>query len=109
MKSNYHDEIKTLIDADVPKWFIREYLLRDKAYTSNIYIYYDTEEEWYTVLDEIISSDSRENLTYCGELTSLGFPTLEEYKLLIEEGQCLIEYLHRIHRKLWIMMREQEV
>lgn len=116
--SYYEKRFKQLIDAGVPKDFIRLQLLEDLKFFSSLYIYKgkeDTNGGWYATNGiSIAARTGNKNVEFYGEIASLGFPTWDEYKLLFEgdEAETIrgFMYLFEEHKEYWIgeVVREEE-
>lgn len=117
--SYYEKAFKKLIEAGVPRWYIRQYLLTDLIYFSRIYVYYnpydvETEDGWYAKNGICLAGDTladRSRKCY-GDLKSMGFPTWDEYKTLFDgdEYDCTAEFMgaHERHQEEWLQERERE-
>ena len=114
----YTKAFTQLIEAGVPKWFIRLYALDDLAYFSRIHFYYapydvNAEDGWYTTNAVGITSKTKGGSTsYFGHLDSKGFPTWDEYVLLFD-GDEYDEYCEFVHsfelrREEWFDRRRAE-
>lgn len=116
--SYYNGAFDKLINAGVPRWYIRNYLLTELIYFSRVYVYYnpydvETEDGWYSTNGISITATPADSSRKCyGELKSMGFPTWDEYKMLFEgdEYDCTAEFMeaHERHQEEWILEREQE-
>ncbi len=114
--SYYQGAFKKLIEAGVPRWYIRDYLLTDLIYFSRVYVYRALSEDdegdeggWYSTTGISICSGSTRKGQYYGELRSKGFPTTDEYELLLEGSEDLREHLYSHHKKLWTMTVESQI
>ena len=116
--SHYKAAFEKLIEAGVPRWYIRLYLLTDLIYCSRIYVYrnvYDieTQDGWYATTGISIHSTAADRNRKCyGELKSMGFPTWGEYKTLFDgdEYDQPHEFLDAYdrHQEEWLLARERE-
>lgn len=120
--SYYEKAFAKLIEAGVPKWYIRLYLLTDLIYSSRVYIYrnvYDIEAEdgWYAtngiaIIGGAYRTEADKNRKCYGELKSMGFPTWDEYKTLFDgdEYDQPHEFLDAYdrHQEDWIQERARE-
>jgi hypothetical protein len=108
----YYDTAFTkLIEAGVPKWFIRLYAIDDLAYFSQIYFYrnvYDieTQDGWYTTNGIAITALPPDKNRKCyGGLQSAGFPPWEQYRLLFngDEYDNAAEFMDAFdrHQEEW--------
>lgn len=88
--SYYKAAFEKLIEAGVPRWYIRGYLLTDLIYCQRVCVYrnvYDIEAEdgWYSTNGISVNSTPADRNRKCyGKLKSLGFPDWDEYKILFE-------------------------
>ena len=105
--SYYKETFGKLIEAGVPRWYIRLYLLTELIYSSRVYVYYnpydvETEAGWYA-----ISTESDLNRKCYGELKSLGFPTWDEYKTLFDGDEYDITtgfmVAYERHQEEWLL------
>jgi|GEM_PF-3279116 len=116
--SYYEKAFKKLIEAGVPRWYIRLYLLTDLIYFSRAYVYYnpydiETQHGWYATNGiSIVSTEADRNRKCYGELKSMGFPTWDEYKTLFDgdEYDCPAEFMDAYdrHKEEWLQERERE-
>lgn len=117
--SYYARAFKKLIEAGVPKWYIRLYLLNELIYFSRVYVYrnpynVETKDGWYATNGIFISinTEADRNRKCYGELKSLGFPTWDEYRLLFEgdEHDSTAGFMDAYdrHREEWLQERAKE-
>ncbi len=116
--SYYKAAFEKLIEAGVPRWYIRLYLLTDLIYHSRVYVYYnpydvETEHGWYATNGiSIVSTQADRNRKCYGELKSMGFPTWDEYKTLFDgdEHDCTAGFMDAYdrHQEEWLQAQEQE-
>lgn len=116
--SYYKAAFEKLIEAGVPRWYIRLYLLDDLINFSRVYVYrnpYDieTKDGWYATNGiSIISTEADKNRKCYGELKSMGFPTWDEYKMLFDgdEYDSTAQFHNAFvrHQKEWLRERERE-
>jgi len=108
-----------LVEAGVPRWYIRLYLLTELIYFSRVYVYYnpydiETKDGWYATNAVFIVGENctGANRKLYGELKSMGFPTWDEYKTLFDgdEHDCSAGFMDAYdrHQEEWLKARELE-
>lgn len=117
--SYYKTAFKNLVEAGVPRWYIRLYLLTELIYFSRVYIYYnqydvETQEGWYATNGISLTGGTAadRNRKCYGELKNLGFPTWDEYKTLFEgdEYDSPAQFMDAYdqHQEEWLRERNRE-
>ena len=111
--SYYKNAFKTLMDNDVPGWFIRLYLIDALVDAPKVYVHwneeYDEDDDdwagcggWYCCT---VKLDDRECY---GELIGLGFPTWEEYRDLYDgtehDEEWAFMHAYDQHKEEWLRM-----
>lgn len=111
--SYYKTAFEKLIEAKVPRWYIRLYLLGEIIYSSRVYVYYnpynvETESGWFATN----STPADRNRKCYGELKSMGFPSWNEYAILFvgDEYDHPHEFMDAYdeHHEEWLSEREKE-
>lgn len=119
--SYYKSAFERLVDAGVPSWYIRLYLIDDLIYHSRVYVYYnpydiEAESGWYSTnaigIIEARTTPADLNRKCYGELKSMGFPTWDEYKMLFDGDEHdhpagFMDAYDR-HQEEWILERAKE-
>ena len=117
--SYYKTAFEKLIEAGVPRWYIRLYLLTELIYFSRVYVYcnpYDIETTggWYATNGISLTGGTAadRNRKCYGDLKSMGFPTWDEYKTLFEgdEYDSPAQFMDSYdrHKEEWLQERERE-
>lgn len=116
--SYYKAAFEKLIEAGVPRWYMRLYLLRDLIYCSRVYVYrnvsdIETQDGWYATTGISINSTPADRNRKCyGELKSMGFPTWDEYKTLFDgdehDNAAGFMDAYDRHQEEWLQERARE-
>ena len=112
----YKAAFEKLIEAGVPRWFIRLYLIDDLAFFSRVYIYYnpydvEAKDGRYTT-NAVAITGTPQATRLKGIIASLGFPAWDEYKTLFDgdeyDGAAGFMDAYDRHQEEWLQAREQE-
>lgn len=115
--SYYKAAFEKLVEAGVPRWYIRLYLLTELIYFSRVYIYYnpydvETRDGWYSESWIFLTAAAGPVRKCYGELKNLGFPIWDDYKTLFEgdEYDSPAEFMDAYdrHQEEWLQERAQE-
>lgn len=115
----YTTAFEKLIEAGVPRWYIRLYLLTELIYFSRVYVYYnhydvETKDGWYATNGiSLTGATAADHNRKCyGSLNSLDFPSWDDYKTLFDgdEYDCPAEFMNSYdqHKEEWLSERNRE-
>ena len=114
--SYYKATFEKLIEAGVPRWFIRLYAIDDLVLFSRVYVYYnpydlEAKDGWYTT-NTVAITGTPQATRLKGYIASFGFPTWDEYKTLFDgdEYDCTSGFMDAYdrHQEEWLQARERE-